>query len=113
MSEKEFTLIDLECKGCGKSFEPDERKGFKVDKLDSGGLMFTQNDDPYYFTCPYCGKKAMTWKPGEATKSYKGNGFSGAVAIGNGAKAVGAGGIIIEGGMSGSNIVIGHGNKLG
>ena len=36
----------------------------------------------------------------------------GAVAQGAGAKAVGAGGIMIEGGMSGSNIVVGNNNKV-
>ena len=36
----------------------------------------------------------------------------GAVAQGAGAKAVGAGGILIEGGMNGSNIVVGNNNKV-
>ena len=36
----------------------------------------------------------------------------GAIAQGAGAKAVGAGGIMIEGGMSGSNIVVGNNNKV-
>jgi hypothetical protein len=36
----------------------------------------------------------------------------GAVAQGAGAKAVGAGGIMIEGGVSGSNIVVGNNNKV-
>jgi len=36
----------------------------------------------------------------------------GAIAQGTNAKAVGAGGIMIEGGMSGSNIVVGNNNKV-
>ncbi len=36
----------------------------------------------------------------------------GAIAQGAGAKAVGAGGILIEGGMNGSNLVIGNSNRI-
>lgn len=44
---------------------------------------------------------------------YKGQVIGdGALAIGTGAKAVGKGGILIEGGMTGSNLVLGNNNTI-
>jgi hypothetical protein len=49
----------------------------------------------------------------KAGSDYKGGVIGdGALAQGDGAKAVGKGGILIEGGMSGSNLVIGENNTI-
>ncbi len=49
----------------------------------------------------------------KAGSDYKGQVIGdGALAMGTGAKAVGQGGILIEGGMNGSNLVIGDNNSI-
>ena len=103
-------VIDFTCKGCGKTMRPEPHPGVTVIKLPSGGLMYTQNDEPYIFACPWCGKSFSVWKPGPETASGAG-GFSGAIAQGDHALAVGAGGVVIGGSFSG-DIVVGHGNTV-
>lgn len=49
----------------------------------------------------------------KAGSDYKGQVIGdGALAMGTGAKAVGKGGILIEGGMTGSNLVLGNNNTI-
>lgn len=49
----------------------------------------------------------------KAGSDYKGQVIGdGALAMGTGAKAVGKGGILIEGGMNGSNLVVGNNNTV-
>jgi len=105
-------LIDLRCKACGKNFTPDKREGMKVVKMENGSVLYTQNDEEIYLTCTHCQSKAMIFKPAPVVGS--GKGFSGAVAKGNSAVAVGAGSMYIHGNVeSGSNFVFGNNNKIG
>jgi len=89
---EKIEFVDLSCGHCGKDFEPDEREVFHVEKLGNGTLIFTSNDEPYYFTCPYCQHKSMMFKPGKKTNGNNVN-------------------VVIKGNISGStNIIIGNGN---
>lgn len=83
MEEKGIKIIDLICKGCGDTIYPQPTKdGVTVTLLDSGGIMYTQNDEPYKFACPSCGRLYWLWKPGSETLSsnvsvFVGGSFSG------------------------------------
>lgn len=107
-------IVDLTCKGCGQTMKAQKHSGVTVTKLASGGLMYTSNDEPFTFTCPYCGKSFATWKPGPKTEqNLSSSGFSGAIAQGNGAVAVGAGGIMIMGNLGkGNHIIAGNNNYV-
>lgn len=83
-------IIDLICKGCGKTVKLEPRQGVTIEKLVSGGVLLLQANEPYQYTCPYCGRSFSVWHP----------------------SAGGAGvGIHIKGNVDG-NIVIGNGNTF-
>lgn len=88
-------IIDLECRGCGQTMRPEKREGVKVTKLESGGIMYTQNDEPFLFTCHYCGKSFATWNQGVETKKFASQNV----------------GVYIGGNATG-NIIIGNNNNI-
>jgi transcription elongation factor Elf1 len=87
-------IVDLTCKGCGQTMQPEKRDGVTMTQLPGGGIMFIQNDEPYQYTCPYCGKSFVTWGPGPKT-------------LGGGSVR-----IHIGGNSHGNNIVVGNGNTI-
>jgi len=96
--EQQPNIIDLTCRGCGATMKPEPHEGVKVTKLEGGGLMFTQNDEPHTFKCPHCGKSFATWKPGPKTLSGWGGGNQVSIRIG--------------GSVNGGNIIIGGNNNV-
>jgi len=84
-------IIDLTCKGCGKTVKPEPREGVTVERMGNGNIVMMQNDEPYTYTCPYCGRGFSVWPP---------------------APVSGRGGISIKGNVSGSVIMSGNGNTV-
>jgi hypothetical protein len=94
---EEITVVDLTCKGCGSTMRPEKRENVVVTKLPGGGLMFSQNDEPFNYTCPFCQKSVAIWLPGAETKRAWNNPTNVTVAVGGDVKG---------------NIVIGSNNQF-
>jgi len=105
-------ITDLTCNHCGKSFKFDEREDYTIREVEKGVVIITQNRKPVTLTCEYCGATAVGEKMEYGRETRRTGNIGGAIAVGDGAMAVGAGGIMIKGNVTGSIIVGSNNNTI-